>query len=38
LLEHFEEFEKKIIDEIQSSKITKEIVEKSLSEIKQKIK
>jgi len=38
LLEHFEEFEKKIIDEIQSSKITKEIVEKSFSEIKQKIK
>jgi len=38
LLEHFEEFEKKIIDEIQSSKITKEIVEKSLSEIKQKIR
>jgi hypothetical protein len=38
LLEHFEEFEKKIIDEIQNSKITKEIVEKSLSEIKQKIK
>jgi len=38
LLERFEELEKEIINEIQSSKITKEIVEKSFSEIKQKIR
>jgi len=38
LLENFEKLEKKIIDEIQDSKITKEIVEKSFSEIKQKIR
>ena len=38
LLERFEELEKEIINEIQSSQLTKEIVEKSFSEIKQKIK
>jgi len=38
LLEHFEEFEKEIKNEIQNSEITKEIVEKSFSEIKQKIR
>jgi hypothetical protein len=38
LLEHFEEFEKKIKKEIQSSEISQQIIEKAFSEIKQKIR